>query len=109
MAQNLNQTPQKQNKEKVFSFEYSFKFEIKEEYDKEANEWYANKKVVINGKEFNVYDLDRVQYEDLLKAIRMKLVILQYLTTNEATDTIIQDILLDIARMLYRIHYKLTY
>ncbi len=106
----LNQTqPQTKGKERVFSFGYTFEFNIKEVYDEEANEWDTIKKVTINGKEFSVYDLDRVQYEDALKAIRVKLAVLQYMTTDEATDVLIQDILLDIARILYRLHYKLTY
>jgi len=100
---------QTQEKERVFTFKYVFEFNIREVYDEQANGWDAYKSVSINGKEFSVYDLDRVQYEDALKAIRVKLAVLQYMTTDEATDVLIQDILLDIARILYRLHYKLTY
>jgi hypothetical protein len=107
--QKIQTQKQTQEKERVFSFEFDFKFKIKEEYNKETEEWYTTKEVVINGKTFDVYDLDRVQYEDALKAIRVKLAVLQYMTTDEATDVLIQDILLDIARILYRLHYKLTY
>ena len=108
MAQNLNQTSPHKNKERVFSFEYSFKFEIKEEHDKD-NGWIAFKTMYINGKKVDDYYLDRTEFSEIMKALRRKLAVLEYVTDDSAYDTIAQDILIDIARLLYRLHYRLNY
>jgi heterodisulfide reductase subunit A-like polyferredoxin len=105
MAEPLNQT---KGKEKVFSFEYSFKFEIKEEYDKD-NGWIAYKTVYINGKKVDDYYLDRTEFPAIIKALRRKLAVLESITDDSAYDTIAFDILIDIARLLYRLHYRLNY
>ena len=108
MAEPLNQTqPQTKGKERVFSFKYVFEVEIKEVFDEVSRQYYTIDKVRINGKEFSVYKWET--FEDILKGMRKKIAVLQHVSSNDAYDAISQDILLDIAKILYRIHYKLDY
>ncbi len=110
MAEPLNQIqPQTKGKERVFLVKKEFELVIKEQYDKELG-LVVTKQVKIDGKEYNDKDLDRVTFDELLKRLARKLKVLEYLNDdNETYEAIEEDIMLDIAKLIYRLHFKYNY
>ena len=109
MVENLNQTqptPQK-SKERIFSFKVEFEITVREEFDEVSRELVTINEVKINGEKFDVFRWDT--FEEVLKSMKKKIEALEYVDYDRAYDAVAKDIMVDIAKLIYRLHYKLTY
>ena len=106
MTQTQTSNPKGKEEKVLFSMKKEFEIIKKEKYNEFLREWYSDLEITIDGKKYTI--TKDQEFDDILKALQSKINVLRYVG-DSTYEKIAEEVLLDFAVMMYKLHWKHCY
>ena len=90
----------KEREQVVFHTKKVFEFYEMKSYNEILGKWERSIRVSINGNNYFISDAD---YDEILRNLKRKIQILSYVHIDNAYESLIEDIMVDIAKLIYKL------
>jgi hypothetical protein len=84
----------------VFSTKKVFEIYKTRSYDEFLRKWYTTVKASINGTD---YYISNEEYDEILRILRKKIQVLRYIHDENAQKSLIEDIMVEIAKLIFKL------
>ncbi len=92
--------PDERQQQVVFSTKKVFEIYEIRSYDEFLRKWETSVKVSINGTNWYISNAD---YDEILRNLRKKIQVLRYIHNDNVQKGIIEDIMVDIAKLIFKL------
>jgi len=93
------QSSNKKESQVIFSTKKMFEIQEGRTYDNFMGKWYTWIEATIDG---NRYSIKIPDFDEILTSLRRKIIVLKYVN-DETYESIAKDILIDIAKLIYKL------